>query len=309
MRRLRLALSIVAVLACLPYLALKVAWLAGSRVGLLDPEFGRSAAMATANTVTAAFELVALALAVAFVAPWGRRLPGGLVLLPMWVGSGLLGGVLVALPATAVAAALGPAPSRPPGDPGAGGTPPPTPPLADWVYALVYGGFAVLGLALLAGFALYAHERWLAPAGWSAPLADRPGARRGVRFLALAAALALLVVAPLVLAPLTGLPRGGKDAADAFLAVLAAAGLLALVLRRPAGMRGTVPTLAAWVGTGVVFAWGAYALVLALVPNDLFPRAYATPAFVAIEAVRVAAGLLGGAALLALRPAREPRTS
>lgn len=166
---LRRALCVGAVIACLPYLALKVHWLFGGRTGLLDPQFGHSAFMVAANAVTFAMEVVAVVLAVAFVAPWGRRLPAPVVLLPMWVGTGLLGGILVTVPFQLLMMLLVAAPPSSPASPGATAD---VPPIADWVYAVVYAGFGVLGLCLIGGFALYAGQRWLRPGGWARPLRE-----------------------------------------------------------------------------------------------------------------------------------------
>lgn len=88
----------IAVLACLPYVALKVAWLSGSTVGLTDPDALATTSMEVANALTLGMELVALALAVALARPAGARLPAWLVGLPMYVGTGLLGGILLVVP-------------------------------------------------------------------------------------------------------------------------------------------------------------------------------------------------------------------
>lgn len=147
--RLRLGVCLATVLACLPYLLLKVAWVAGWAVGVSG---GGSFTDTTrgANVLTAGLEVAAIALAVAFVAPLGRRLPAAVVLLPVWVASGLLTpvalGVVVGAPLQLLSSGTNPFV----GDEV----------LAPWVFALVYGGFSLQAVLLLTGFVLFARERW-----------------------------------------------------------------------------------------------------------------------------------------------------
>lgn len=110
--------------------------------------------------LTGGLDLVALVLAVVFFR--GLRAPAWLVLPPMWLGAGLLGQILVAFPVILLT-------SSGPSSPGSGQVPP----LADWVYLLVYGGFAGLGIGLLGAFAVYAWQRW-------GQLAPEPGGRSGL---------------------------------------------------------------------------------------------------------------------------------
>lgn len=143
----RRALSIAAHSMTLPYLMLKLAWLSGSRIGLIDPTFGRSTSMHLLNGATVCLDVVALALAVTFGTKLGQRVSAYLVVPPMWVGAGLLGQVLVMVGAFAV--------HHPPVE-----STTETAPMATWVYAAVYADFCGLGLCLLPAFALYARDRW-----------------------------------------------------------------------------------------------------------------------------------------------------
>lgn len=295
----RRVLAGVAVAATLPYLALKLSWLLGSRVGLNDPEFGRSTTMQIANGLTLAMEACAAALAVAFVARWGRRLPAYLVLIPMWVATGLLGAILLILPLQLVLLGLGAA-----GTDGSGtaGGPEPAGPIADWVYAVVYGGFSVLGVALLAGFALYARDRWLRPGGWSGPLsaARRVGAATAATSSAVAAA-ALLVAAGEVATGAHAGPGLANTVGSALFAAVAAAGLAGLAARRPGRARGLGPLLAVWVGSGALAAWGLYTTVLFVVPNDLAPGGQ--PVYVVgFHAAKAVVGVVAALLLPRLQP-------
>lgn len=146
--RLRLAVGLGAAAATVPYLALKGAWVAGSTVGMADPGFFRTSTYFVANLVSFRLDAVAVGVALALTFSWGRRLPGWLVLFPMWVATGLLGTIAVLLPVAAPLATATPAG-------GAGEDP-----LESWVYLLVYAGFAAQGLLLLAAFVLYARQCW-----------------------------------------------------------------------------------------------------------------------------------------------------
>jgi hypothetical protein len=88
--RSRLLLALGAAVGTVPYLGLKVAWIAGSGVGLPDPGPMHTPPMIAANAVTAALDVCVVLLALALTMGWGRRLPALVVLLPAWVGTGLL---------------------------------------------------------------------------------------------------------------------------------------------------------------------------------------------------------------------------
>lgn len=142
---------VVTILAGLPYLVLKVLWLAGIPVGagttggaeLLDVRH------LVGDVVTVALEFAAFALAVVMARPWGRRLPAYVVVGPMWVAAGLLAPIAAGLPLGLVAQVV------------VGGSPVPTGNgLTNWVYACVYGGFVVQAVSLTAGFVGYVRKRW-----------------------------------------------------------------------------------------------------------------------------------------------------
>ena len=75
-------------------------------------------------------------------------MPAVLLLIPVWVGTGLLAPIALGVPLGLAAQAI------------AGGSPVPAHNgLHGWVYAVVYGGFAVQAVCLLTAFALYARDR------------------------------------------------------------------------------------------------------------------------------------------------------
>lgn len=273
------ALCVGAVLSTLPYAVLKLMWLGGSRIGLNDPSFANTLTMHVANTLTLGLDLAGAALAITFATRRGQRAPAALVTFPMWVGYGLLGQILLFVPLTVIGGTVGTRPSD-----GSG-------PIDGWVYASVYAGFTGLGLFLLPAFALYARNRWAAM--FSARLirtriVDRPTAWVAT-LTATMGAVSLAAVVPV-----------GPDAARMFgiegvLSFVAAAGLFVLATGR-AQVKAWVPVLAAFTGTGALFAWGLFQAVITIVPNDLVPAD--TPRTVVVyAAARCAVGLLGGWAL------------
>lgn len=140
MNGLRLVVGWAAVLGTLPYLALKAAWLAGSTIGVADPAVFRDGSVFVLNAVTAGMDLVAIVVALAFTYSWGQRIPGLVVLVPVWVGTGFLIPIAVLLPTMDFSGSQSF--------------------LEPWVQPLVYGGFAWQGVMLAAAFFFYARERW-----------------------------------------------------------------------------------------------------------------------------------------------------
>jgi hypothetical protein len=157
-RTQRLALWLAAA-AVVPYLLLKLLWLSGSTIGMTGDgatEEMASGRMVVGNVVTVAMVLVTVVVAVGLVRPWGRRVPGWLVLAPMVGAAGLLAPIVLGLPVgLAVQWVL---PTAAPAMDASGG-------LAPWVFALVYGGFVLLGCALAVLATIYARERWAATLG------------------------------------------------------------------------------------------------------------------------------------------------
>lgn len=141
----------LAVVAVLPYLTLKGLWLSGSSIGLSAQaarEMGTSR-FVVGNAITVGLELVALALAWSLTRPWATRFPTGLFVVLSAGASGLLAPILIGMPLGQVAQTL--AHGRPSFS-GEG--------MEAWVFACVYGGFTLLGLALAISLTGYASRRW-----------------------------------------------------------------------------------------------------------------------------------------------------
>lgn len=294
-QRVRVVLAVVAVLACVPYVVLKVAWLTGSTIGLRDPDLANSTTMEIANLVTLGMELVGATLAVLLVLPVGQRVAAPLLQVPMYVGSGLLGGVLLLVP---VQALLGNRGSQPSSEAA------PTGPIEPWVYSIVYGGFMVLGISLLVIFADYAWKRWVLTDGWARRLGAPTPAPTRERTIAIAHGAFLVAVC------LTGLVVsaredfvGGPDIVALTMATTCLAGLAMLATGRPRRVRAYVPLLMAYVGSAVVATWGLFFAVILLVPNPLVGERDVPAALVVVMVLRAANGALMLVALHKLRPA------
>jgi len=129
--------------AALAYAALKAAWALGSTAGITDvaaferfvDRFGSFEWAATWGTVVLA--VAAAALLLALVEPWGRRLPRRPLRIAAWLGAAVLaipGFVGFAESLLTYAGVL---------DTHDNG-------IAEWVFLLTYGSFAVLSIALAA---------------------------------------------------------------------------------------------------------------------------------------------------------------
>ncbi|GAA2925032.1 hypothetical protein [Streptomyces enissocaesilis] len=89
--RLRTAARTAAVVSCVPYVALKAAWIAGSSVGIPDGStlLDHPGLMAAANSVTLLMDATVVVLALALRR--GRSLPLRTPPALAWTGSGVLG--------------------------------------------------------------------------------------------------------------------------------------------------------------------------------------------------------------------------
>ncbi|CAM3527075.1 hypothetical protein KIPE111705_12595 [Kibdelosporangium persicum] len=255
--RVRTVICWVTIASCLPYLVLKVFWLFGNSVGAADAQ-GAAELLdvrhLVGDVVTAGMELFAIALVLALTYPWGRLLPAWLVAGPIWLASGLLAPIALGLPLGLAAQAFVGG-SAVPADNG----------LLGWVYVLVYGGFAVQAVGLLAAFLGHARERW--PEVFRMRMTHLSGtaSRHRLRTMiaaTIAAGYAAIMVAWSVTAPDWGGPAGFETVAQK--TALLATGLLVLagaisvpaLLRRRGDRRVVGPFTLAWLGTSVAVTAG-----------------------------------------------------
>ncbi|WP_329387063.1 hypothetical protein OG625_29590 [Streptomyces sp. NBC_01351] len=266
----RRALTVAAPAATVPYLALKTAWLAGSRIGipdgsvLLDPD----PFLIAANAVTVAMDACVILLVLVLTRPWGLRVPAWLLTVPVFVATGLLAPIVTGFPGQLLVRLLG-------FGEGTAAKAVREPFLDPWVFNVVYTGFAIQGLALAGLFVPYARERW--GRRWQGVPGPRLPSSTGV-VAAAAAAAGLAVAAVYVYWALGGAAGLGSERAAAHSADTAvvsfvhgmcalAAGAGALILARGGALRARWPLGLAWIGAGAALSWGTWMLVVSAGPQ------------------------------------------
>lgn len=260
MIRMRRICGYGTVIAVMPYMLIKIAWTFG--LFLPTEEMGEADWRAI-NATTAVLAAVGILLATAFVRPWGERLPAWLIVIPVWVGTGLL------VPMLLLAPVLGPAAmSR---DEQAEAS-------TDlWAYEQTFVMISLVGVGIGLPLALagYARARW--PEALSGP-AD-PGQAPG-NTLALQITVARLLAAGCVALGVVkvfwaaggeaGLDAGSLSHRDMWWHLLSlstgvwafagAWGLLALTSRR-GPKKFLIPMAASWISSGMLFSYSLYSLL------------------------------------------------
>ncbi|MET7873272.1 hypothetical protein [Streptomyces cyaneofuscatus] len=298
--RVRTVARVLAVAACVPYTGLKFAWMAGSRVGIPDgsPLLDGGVVLAVGNAATVLMVGCVVVLALLLTRPWGLRVPAWLLVVPMWVASGLLLPIMTAYPLQMAVRLLG-------GSGGGSGDGGGDPFLEPWVFGVVYGGFIVQGIALGTLFALYAEERW----GhlWQGRLRELPATPASAVLRVTAVAAALVALAPGLAHLLwaagstAGLDEGRAaertsdfhvlEAVNALFVAAAVAGVLLLAFRRGGRLPLWVPLVLVWAGSAQVACWGGWLSLAALVgAGDVADRP--TTAMVLIYAGQMLVGTL-----------------
>lgn len=280
----RLFACYAAILGTFPYLTLKIAWLTGGTIGLTDPGFVHSPVLFAGNLITAAMDATAILLAFALTYAWGRRIPAPLVLFPAWIGTGLLGPIVLVSPVIGIDLFAIPKGELP---------------LQDWVWAVVYGGFTWQGIALVTAFVFYARDRW--PTLRSARF--EPHVNRVVSIVAAGTAalhLAWAFGSTFALAP----GRTGNLSSHVMDGVF---GALTLVAVGAAATRGRLwPRLVAvWIGTGSMFGWGAWMLFATLTGGPLAAGSTLIQAIAYAVQMAAAVALLAGVRQVSYRESRS----
>ncbi|MGV9349372.1 hypothetical protein ACWDSD_32165 [Streptomyces spiralis] len=314
--RSRRVLRAVAIAACVPYLSLKTAWVAGSRVGIPDGStlLEHRTTMAVANTAGVLLDGAVIVLALLLTRPWGLRMPAWLLALPAWVATGLLTPIMTGYPLQLLVRALGGAVDRPSGTSR-------RPFLHEWVFGVVYTGFIVQGLALGVLFLFYARDRW--GHVWRGRVGELPAGAVGPAQRACAVAACAFALFPLVMhlvwacGGTAGLSTGRVadrtsdfhvlEATDVCFVLAAVAGAVPLAFRRGRRLPVAVPLAPAWVGSGVLVCWGGWLSLASLTSvEDLADRP--TPLMNLVYAVQMITGFLVaalGAHFLAERSAEH----
>ncbi|MER5873900.1 hypothetical protein [Streptomyces sp. NPDC002044] len=266
----RRILRAVALAATVPYLTLKAAWLAGSRVGIPDGSVLAEPGvfLTLANSVTLLMDACVIVLVLVLTRPWGLRVPSWTLTLPVFAASGLLTPILLGFPGQLLIRALGFG-----ADPASGARRDPF--LDPWVFHVVYGGFIVQGLALAGLFVPYARERWGEDWGRRRPGAPRERPAPSTRAAAVAGAA--VAAANLYWAfggtAGMGVERAASWSAEAGVVCAAhavcalAAGAGALLLASGRGLRARWPAALAWIGSGAALGWGVWPMIASLGPQ------------------------------------------
>ena len=292
-------LRAIALLACLPYLTLKIAWIAGSHIGIPEGSslLDHRTAMIFANGLTVLMDTGVIVLALLLTRPWGLRTPAWLLAFPMWAATGLLAPIMAGFPLQLLVKAFG-------GSSNQGSSSGSDAFLDEWVFGVVYTGFILQGLALGALFVRYARARW----GhlWRGRVRDLPRtAPKGDRRTAIAAALLALAPATLHLLWATGSTLGLNEArieqrtTDFYvLEVLdigylgaAVAGGLLIAFRKAPALPVKVPLALGWLGSGAIACWGGWLLFALLVGGGDIAERPTTPMLLTY-AVQMIVGML-----------------
>ncbi|MFE2306500.1 hypothetical protein [Streptomyces sp. NPDC059411] len=294
----RQILRAAALAATLPYLALKAAWLGGSRIGIPDGSvlLERGLFFTVANAATLVMDATVILLVLVLTRPWGTRVPSWLMILPVFVATGLLTPILTAFPGQMLVKALGMG-----ADEAAQAARVPF--LDPWVFNVVYSGFMLQGLALAGLFVPYARERW--GTRWQGVLGKRLPSPTGVVGGA-SAALGTVVAATHLYWAFGGTAGLSKDqvavysaetgvvnVVHALCALAAAAGVLLLARGGDRAVRW--PLCLAWIGSAATFSWGAWLLIAVLGP-DVAGGSPSTMIYLAYSGQMIT-GMLGAAVL------------
>ncbi|MER5478777.1 hypothetical protein ABT026_17680 [Streptomyces sp. NPDC002734] len=319
----RRLLRALAVTACLPYLALKAAWIAGSHIGIPDGSalLEHRLTMAVTNALSLLMDSAVIVLALLLTRPWGRRTPAWLLALPAWVATGLLTPIMAGFPLQLLARAFT-------GSIATAADPRRDPFLHEWVFGVVYTGFIVQGIALGALFTLHVRDRW----GhlWQGRVRELPAGLlgRSAQGTAVVAAVLALFPAAVRLSWACGATKGlgpyraAHRTSDFFVLeglyvgflVTAVTATLLLAFRRGRGLPVTVPLAVTWISSAAVACWGGWMLLGALAtagdpadrPTSLMLLTYAAQMTVGLLLALVGARFLAGRAAQATAADSRP---
>ena len=312
---LRLIFGYGVIVAVLPYVVLKVLWIAGNMVGVPASSPAHEGWVAQ-NAVTLGMDVVAVLIALAFTYSWGTRVPAWLIVVPVWVATGFLvpASLEVAVGFLRNLLVSGQLINMP------GGL------VEPWAYIVVYLSFAGQGVCLTGAFVYYARDRWAgAFDGASLRRPPTPGPIRSVLVALIGAgsAMAFLVGAlrlfQALWAPVTWRSEPWTvtvrmvEGVEGGFAVLSGLALLAMVGVEPfrrlvARVPGWSTLAFAWVGSGAMFAYGllrTFSILAGAQLSELFTAQSRLINFTALLAGLVLS--LAGAFLLAQRRQDERR--
>ncbi|QCO97340.1 hypothetical protein FCN77_05920 [Arthrobacter sp. 24S4-2] len=228
------------------------------------------------NTVTIAMDVLSVLLGLALIQPWGRRIPAWSVFIVGGAATGLLAPILIGIPVGSVLqlAVEGGLSSGGEGN------------LEGWTFAVIYGGFGMMAVALAVLLALYADERWgeLVAAGVQPPAHRWATAAGGIGMLSFAAAMLYWgIFGPGASGPL-GMNSIAQRTVLTVTGIAAVAGFLAPLIMGRSASRARSAALITWVGCATTALQGPTGLLLAhdgqISPFGLVVAAVGTPAAV-----------------------------
>lgn len=274
-----------AALALTPYLAIKVSWVVGALAGVLPTGDNgmRTSEWVALNVTTIVMAGVGIAVALALVRPWGRRIPARLLVACSWIGAGFL----VPLLPYAVVGLV---------DIDGGSMP-------TWEAALIQAGFVGMGLGLAVALPAYFRRRW--PAHLDGRLDRRMPPGTAAWSIAAAAGLAVIWTYWALGGDL-GLVNPDERVTTwrvlvllfAAWALAAAAAVRCLVVGRPAHWPRWIPMAVAWLGSGSLFAWSAWKLPLMLYVAAAEPAEPVLIVHIELETLLHVVGIVVGVAML-----------
>lgn len=285
----------MAIAATMPYLTLKAAWLSGSHIGIPDGSVLLESRLflTVANATTVCMDAAVLVLVLVFTRPWGMRVPSWLLIVPVFVATGLLTPIMLGFPGQLLLRALGMGPD-------AAQQAAHEPFLDPWVFHVVYSGFSVQAIALAGLFVPYARQRW--GRRWQGVLGSPLPSPTGV--VAGAAAVLAGVVGAAHLYWAFGGTAGltaaqiaqyssdtGVGSAVHGICVLTA-GAGAVLVARGGTWKAWWPLAVAWTGAAASLCWGMWIVVAAL-GGTFDPEEQTTTATYLIYAGQMIIGLLG----------------
>ncbi|MEX1079855.1 MAG: hypothetical protein WED09_12205 [Homoserinimonas sp.] len=257
-RRWRMVAFWGVIVSVAPYVLVKIAWLAGSDFGML-PGAG-TGEMSTprfviGNTLTLGMDLMAVLLALALVKPWGRRVPAWLVFTVGGAATGLLAPILIGVPLGSALQLVieGRVTS------GAEGN------LQGWMFAMIYGGFGLMAVALAILLGLYAEDRWgdLIATGPCAPQLHWVTVISGIGMLLYAVAMFYWgVIGPGAAGP-AGMNSVAQRSVLVVIALAAMGGFLAPLLTYGSQFRARAAAVITWVGCATAALQPVTGLLLA----------------------------------------------
>lgn len=294
-----------AALALSPYLLIKVAWVAGSLLGLAPIGEGFNlAGWVLLNTVTIGMAGIGIALALALVRPWGMRIPGFLVAFCAWTGAGFLVSILpYAVLSTVLDAGRGTAADS-------GGDDPSMP---GWEGALIQFSFIGMGLGLALAVPAYLRRRW--PEAFARQVGD--GTPTVPTWAAAVAGIVGLVWAYWAAGGTLGIARPAErdinwhllTSVGALWALASAAASWTLARKSPARVPHRLLLALGWLGSGSLFAWSGWKLPLTLFVAVADPADAKLPENLAVATVLHLAAVVAGVGMVRTLVRSRPHTA